>query len=510
MKSRILLSITAAVFSGFILQFISPPLNLHYLHWFSYVPVLLATDSKNLRTNFSLGYLCGFVGIFFIFNWLYDVVVLFSSLSSPLSWLLLILFSALLALPYALTIGFTGPLRQRFPQTWIFLFPALWVALEFLTPSLFPYAQGLSQYRVPWVWQWASVFGTHGVSYLILLTNALTTEIILCRKHSRPWPRTSFISVILILIATLIFGAWRHQHVEKILAASPVVKMGRIQVSETMTQRRQLSAKEQFALYEAQAQKLVDQDFDLMIWPEGVLHLNLFSPFLKKHLSALTQAKEFMILMGGGRVLHDIFDPKIVSQRNASLLFTPDGDLISWYDKMVLIPFGEYLPWPFDFLKGKIVGPQNFQSGNDVTVFDTGKFTFATPICYEAILASQVEKMLGGDFLINITDDGWFMDTKAASQHAMLAATMAVKYGIPLVRVSANGISMVVEPHGAIHYETRLFEDVADVISVRRARFETAYQKWGWSFPYLCLGLSVWAIYYFLNTHYHTPSGDRQ
>jgi apolipoprotein N-acyltransferase len=72
-----------------------------------------------------------------------------------------------------------------------------------------------------------------------------------------------------------------------------------------------------------------------------------------------------------------------------------------------------------------------------------------------------------------------------------------MKYGIPLVRVSANGISMVVEPHGAIHYETRLFEDVADVMIVRQARFETAYQKWGWIFPYLCLVLSVGMISYF-------------
>lgn len=500
MKFKVPLSIIAAIFSGFILQFISPPVNLHYLHWFSYVPVLLATDSKNFRTSFGLGYICGFVGIFFIFNWLYDVIVLFSNLSPSLAWLVLVLFSAVLALPYALAIGCVGPLRQRFPKTWIFLFPALWVALEFLTPNLFPYYQGLSQYRIAWVWQLASAFGAYGVSYLILLTNAAITEIIFYKKKSRTWPRVSLISVILILLTTLVFGAWRHHNIEKILATAPVIKMGRIQVSDVITRRHQLSAKEQFTLYETKARTLANQDMDLMIWPEGAIHLNLFSPYVKNHVRAITQNQGFMLLAGGGRILHDAFNPNLVSQRNASLLFTPDGDVASWYDKMVLIPFGEYLPWPFDFLKGKIEGPQNFQTGHEATVFDTGLFQFTTPICYEAILDSQVEKMLGGDFLINITDDGWFMDSKASYQHAMLAASMAMKYGIPLVRVAANGISLVVEPHGNIRYETKLFEDVADVMAVRRARFNTAYQQWGWMFPYLCLALSLWVLFQILNS----------
>jgi len=484
----------AAFLSGFILQFISPPVNLHYLHWFSFVPVLLVTSGHSWKSNFKLGYFCGFVGVFFIFNWLYDVIVLFSNLPPIVSWLLLILFSAALAIPYALALGSVGVLRKHFPQSWMFLFPALWVTLELLTPNIFPYYHGLSQYRVKWTWQLASVFGPYGLSYLILLSNATLTELLFCFRNHRPLPRRALGITLVCILATLGFGMWRYEHIATLMQDSPIVKIGRVQLSNTMQERRQWSIKEQFDFYLESSRSLANQKMDLMLWPEGAIHLNLLSTTVQQSLKSLLGSQNLMLLSGGGRRGVDFFNPANSSKRNSSFLIQSNGASKSFYDKMVLIPFGEYLPWPFTYLRGKIRGPQNIKPGDTATLFDAGKFRFTTPICYEAILDSQVQKMLGGDFLINITDDGWFGKTKTTYQHAMLAAAQSMKYGIPLIRLAVNGVSMVVLPNGEITHETKLFESVADVVEVPQIRFTTIYQKGGWLFPYLCLLVGLGAM----------------
>ena len=102
-----------------------------------------------------------------------------------------------------------------------------------------------------------------------------------------------------------------------------------------------------------------------------------------------------------------------------------------------------------------------------------------------------MRKMAEADLFINITNDAWFGDTAAPHQHAMLATVQSMEWGRPMFRLAYTGVSMVIEPHGQILYETKPFEEVMTVEEIRMASVETIYRRGGWIFPWLWT--FVWA-----------------
>lgn len=493
--------------TGFTLQFISPPTYLHYIHWFTYVPLLLVLDHHSNKKNFWLGYLCGVVGIFFLFYWLSDTLVLFSNLPKILTLILLLAFSLILGIPYGICFALVIPLKKHFPKSWIFILPAFWVSLELLTPNVFPYYQGVSQYRILWIWQLATVFGAYGLTYLIILSNCTLADVIeqfLPLRINSPHPplnlrggdRGSYVVtygiVLCLFIATFIYGILRFNYVEKALSKAPTIKVGLIQRHEKMEERFDYSYKETINLLNEESKKISQEKMDLLVWPENA---DLLNP--KKYQDLLVE----LLQPSGAFLLSGSPERKGKTKWNASYFINSQGKIIDRYHKMILLPFGEYIPKPFTFLKKYIEGPNDLTAGEKVTYFQLGPFSFSTPICYEAIIEKQLRKMTKGDFLLNITDDGWFGDSQAPYQHAMLAATSATKFGLPLIREAFNGVNMVVEPHGVISYETTPFMDKAEVVTLRIKKFKTPYQSWGRFSPYLCLiiaGIALLKVKFFV------------
>ncbi|MCB9746157.1 MAG: apolipoprotein N-acyltransferase [Alphaproteobacteria bacterium] len=180
--------------------------------------------------------------------------------------------------------------------------------------------------------------------------------------------------------------------------------------------------------------------------------------------------------------------------------------MLDRYDKMVPLPFGEYLPLAdtFPILREWIKGPGDFRAGEVPLVF---QFTthggqevrFTTPICYEAILSSFVRKQLSdADLFVNVTNDGWFGDTAAPHQHGMLSAVRAVELGVPMVRLAYTGVSFNVSPTGRITNETEPFTEVIRIIESPVGRVDTVYRHIGDVFAWLCtlaaggILLSLW------------------
>lgn len=166
------------------------------------------------------------------------------------------------------------------------------------------------------------------------------------------------------------------------------------------------------------------------------------------------------------------------------------------YDKMVPLPFGEYLPGAetFPWLADLIKGPGNFRAGTEAVVFEGDGVRLATPICYEAILGYVCSAFESPDLLVNVTNDAWFADremnlhdpSQASALHGMLAASRATELGVPVVRSAYSGISFVVEPHGKIYAETPVFDVENRMVPVRKLRITTLYSRWGDWFVILC------------------------
>jgi apolipoprotein N-acyltransferase len=195
----------------------------------------------------------------------------------------------------------------------------------------------------------------------------------------------------------------------------------------------------------------------------------------------LAKNGEFDIMVGAGTLEPYPLPPdtKDYRQFNSIYYFKKDGTALPRYDKMVPLPFGEYLPFAnwFPVIRGWIQGPGNFQAGTEARVFHGSGAVIGPPICYEAILSSVCRKYPSPDLLVNITNDGWFGDTAAPHQHAMLAAVRSVEMGIPVYRAAYSGISMLIEPHGRIVGEAAPFEDAARVIIVRMKTIPTVYRR---------------------------------
>jgi apolipoprotein N-acyltransferase len=486
----------AALASGGLVAIASPPTGQAWVQWFGFVPLLLALTGDR-RTDARLGYACGVALVFANFAWLAETITLFSNLPWVLAAVVVALFAGVWGVPYGLLGAASEPLRARVGAAWPLVFAALWTGVEWLTPAVFPYYVAAPQYRTPWVWQVVSVFGVSSMTFLVVLVNAAIAQVVRARRARAPQPWKVTILVMGLFLGNLAFGAWRVRQVEATLARAPTLRASILQQGVSMVTRIQDRGMTVLKSWETLTAKVIDQAPDLVAWPEGSIYYNPTDARVAARFGTMTKSGGFAFLVGGGTREADPSDPKRHVSYNSAYLFDTDGTITGRYDKMVPLPFGEYLPWPFSYLRGVIEGVANFRAGTTPTRFrlTRGGWTFSTPICYEAILERPMRALADVDLFVNITNDGWFGDTAAPHQHAMLAAVNAVEFGRPLLRIAYTGVSMVVEPHGAIRYETRPYTDVATVVPVRMARIDTPYRTWGGAFPWLCTLVSAWALW---------------
>jgi apolipoprotein N-acyltransferase len=509
--------ILAVIVAGASMKLISPPIGYYQIHWFNLVLAFWALRDGQHKKNAWLMYLMGVSLLATNYSWVSESVINFSNVPVVFAWACVALYAIAFAIPFSLLGLATHWTRNKVGVYWIWLLPGLQVAIEQLWPSLFPYYHGALFYRAPITWQWASIFGVTGVTYLIFLSTCLFSEILYQFRESpenRKIFHPSYLVVGLLFIVHLIFGNWRYNAVEEEMKEANVLRVSLLQQNVTMQYRLERSPWVSVRDWTKQTLQILKEKPDLVVWPEGALGgpINpddetparaLGGRSLKQFFSELSSKHDFAFLIGGGTVnFHDELDKNgfpTYTAYNSCYLFSRKGEITGRYDKMVPLPFGEYIPLSntFPILRELIQGPGNFQPGTKVTYFDAKgsdfDYRFSTPICYEAILNYQMKKMADADLFINITNDAWFGDTACPHQHAMLTTVQAMEFGRTLYRLAYTGVSFVVEPHGKILYETKPFEEVTAVKEVRIKTFETIYRRGGWVFPWLWV--SFWFVF---------------
>jgi len=551
------LRLLAALLTGLSLPFISAPVNLYWLHWVAFLPLFWALRGLSLRRGVLLAYVTGWFANFLIFWWLIETVQRFSSLPWVAGLAIHLLATTIFSLSYGL-LGVMPWLRQRLGNWWMLALPVVVVAGEQAFPVLFPYYQGVSQYRVAAVFQLASVTGVMGVSFLIMLVNSVLAELSFSRREGRRLPLLAVVLTTALFVANLSFGTWRHAALDEELDQAPVLRVAILQQGVSMEQRMLESPWEGFFEWSRLTAEIADQQPDLVIWPEGAIAFNpnetrtfsllqtnsrraLAQRLARDHVLGLLDLPDdvgplsannpklldalkhkaisgvfedfaktggYDLLIGGGTIVENPDqqpgEPDYLAH-NSLYVFDQTGSIEGRYDKMVPLPFGEYIPLSdtFPFLKHIIQGPGDFQAGDHPVFFEVDNtagdvLRYTTPICYEAILQSTMRRLAGGDtpqttadFFVNITNDGWFGDTNSPHQHAMLTAVQTVQLGRPMLRMAYTGISWVVEPTGDILYETQPFTEVAEVVPMRVKSFTTIYSRGGWIFGWLCVAGAI-------------------
>ncbi len=167
---------------------------------------------------------------------------------------------------------------------------------------------------------------------------------------------------------------------------------------------------------------------------------------------------------------------------------------MSRYDKVNLVPFGEFVPWPFGALTEKISKEAgDFAAGRGVVVSPLGEHKIGAFICYESVFPNFVRRFAadGAEVLVNISNDGWFGKTAARRQHLEIVRMRAVENRRWILRAANDGITAAIDPAGRVRSTLPLFAEATSIVRFNYETGETFYTRHGNWFPVLCALLAA-------------------
>ncbi|MCP4111953.1 MAG: apolipoprotein N-acyltransferase [Desulfobacteraceae bacterium] len=507
-----------AVASGLLLTGSFPKAGFSWLAWFALVPLLGALTFRNnpavsapgrhAKESFYLGFLAGCVHYLTLLYWIAHTMNTYGHLPVYLCVPVLFIFSAYLAL----YLGIFSMVLARIckgPGICLFIMaPLLWVSLEYIRSFLlsgFPWELiGYSQHKILHLIQISDIFGVYGVSFLIIMSNGMFFLVFLFLKNKdqreTKLPAGYSILVFALLFGlALFYGKWRIASTDSLISASQKARVsivqGNIDQSEKWDERFRSSTTHKYIKMSLSAEK--DKP-DLVVWPETS------TPFYFQLDFWLSELVRRGIRESGAYFL--IGSPSYIRRKdyieyyNSAYLIDPDGKNSGKYDKVHLVPFGEYVPFKrwLPFL-GKIVAHvgdfRPGEKGDIVTAKLRGSenLRLGVLICYEIIFPSLSGAMAenSADLLVNITNDAWYGRSSAPYQHFSMAVFRAVENKRSLVRSANTGISGFIDPVGRVIASTSLFEDAVITRPVPVIREKTFYTCFGDLFAMICLGVTL-------------------
>jgi len=493
--------VSALLFSGTSQVFASAPYSWYLAHLVSFVPALYVLSRLDGRRALLAGWLVGISANFSIFFWVVETVETFSNLPLVLAYGCLLLFSLAFGFYFAVFGWGFAPIKRMAGPWWPVAIAAWFAAVEYLNPQLFPYFQGVSFYQEPRVFLVSSLTGVPGLSFFVLLVNCIVLDLLLRRSGGRtallaPSSLRNIAVAGAFLGLSLVWSAHRLGLIEEAEAEAETVKVALVQTNRNVHQVRAMHAKSRFAkaddFVDLSLEALAaDPDIDVFIWPEGALS---GGPGARRNRRARQFVADTGVELWTGGSSSRRNEEGERRSYNSAFRVHGEGSIEPRYNKNILLPFGEFMPFEelLPVLK-KIQGVGDFEAGSELTLFQTEFADFVFLICYEAIRHRYVRGGVnqGADLLVNITYDAWFGDTGCPHQHLMLSAIQGALYGLPLVRAATTGISAVVDARGMLVETTGVFERGVLVHDVKRLRVPSVYANWGDWFVWLCILASL-------------------
>jgi apolipoprotein N-acyltransferase len=491
-----------AVISGVLLVLSFPRFDLSVMAWAGFIPLLSSLWKKDWRESFVSGFVFGMVYFFGTLYWVYHSINHFGGISFASSIIVVLFLSAYLSLfPAVFAMLFSQVFRKtRLPA--LFIAPVLWVSLEFIRSYAltgFPWASiGYSQYRFLSLIQVSDISGVYGISFLVLAVNGFFADLLLLRRRLKEMPLFPLSSLLagaalllIFMIATFGYGYWRlHQdRVGRSLVISVI--QGNIEQDKKW---EPIFQNEVVDIYTKLTEEALKKHPSLIIWPETAV------PFLfgtdtanTERLIQFQKQTETSLLFGS--VLAKSQTAGSYELTNSAVLLDKAGNKSSVYDKIHLVPFGEYVPLRkvLFFVDKLVVGIGDYVPGKQYLQSDTEIGRFSTLICYEVIFPGLVRKFYthGGDFMVAITNDAWFGNTAGPYQHFGMAVFRAIENRKPLVRAANTGISGFIDSNGRILLQSDLFTRHVLTDTLKTDTSLTFYTKFGDLFSFFCLVVSI-------------------
>ena len=420
-----------------------------------------------------------------------------------LSWVVSALVSALLVLYMAIYPGafscLLGLAVRRFGVAGVWTAPWIWVAAEYLRGWVgggFPWVLlGASQVTALPVAQLASVTGVYGLSLLVALVGTAAAVVVLTTRRAH---RLGVAAVAAALVLITVSGVFRIARSE-LTRTGQVVRVGLVQGNVPQDQKWDPAYRDVILRrYLELSRQALGAGAGLVIWPEASTPFFLdVEAAMARPIRELAAESRTPFLIGT-----DDFEatPGDAPDHiyNSAVLVGPDGVSRERYHKMLLVPFGEYVPLKdlLFFVSPLVEAVSDFTAGTDPVVFDVDGRRVSVSICYESVYPGLSRRFVAGgsQLLATITNDAWFGRSSAAWQHFDQGALRAIEQGRYVVRAANTGISGAVDPYGRVLRRTPLFEPAVITVDVRLLDHRTIYGYIGDVVAWASLAVCGWLI----------------
>ncbi|MBK5295253.1 MAG: apolipoprotein N-acyltransferase [Acidobacteriia bacterium] len=481
-----------ALASALLLVLLFPRFDLAFLAPVALSPLLIAAarEASPLR-RFLMGEAAGFVYWFGVCYWIQFVLAVHGGMGEAGGWGVFLLFCLAKALHMAVFTALVGPLMRRWYA--VPTAAALWTGLErthgplgfaWLTLGNAGIEMGVPMRLAPFT-------GVYGLSFVFAMLGAALAVVVLRRR--RVWLLWLGILPPLYLLPRLPEPA-RATH--SAVALQPNLPQS---TSWTTTSARGM----QESLVTLSLQSALNPHLpkpSLIVWPEAPGPLYYYTdPHFRGLAEQLARAARLPLLLG------TVAYSENNAPLNSALLLSAEGKPVSRYDKITLVPFGEYVPPPFGFVNRITQEAGDFEPGSKVVVSMIDGHKAGTFICYESAFPHLVRRFAneGAEMLINITNDGYFGRSAARAQHLLLARMRAAENRRWVLRPTNDGITVSIDPAGRLIERTEPYQRSVNRLSFSWHAARTHYTMWGDWFAWSCLliGLAAWGAA--LRPRYH-------
>jgi len=475
-----ILSIASAV----LLVLLYPRFNYVWLAPVALTPLLIACiRERRWQWRTAFGYAAGVVYWFGLCNWIQWTLAQHAGVSSLVAWLLFALF----CLAKAAQMGVFAALAGIVLRTPIAVpaVAALWVAIEW-THSWTGFewvnlGNAGSDMTVPL--RLAPITGVWGLSFVFAMLSA-AVALIVTRRFFRAGPPFQTAWLLLLPLLIVLPQAPRFEHGNVAAAVVQPNLDDETQWTPDLLHRTEdrMAVLSVSALLRPSAASHADPA-PIIVWPEAPAPFYATDPDFLSLAESIAKNSDTALLAGVvGRTPSG-------EPLNSALLIDAEGEVKSRYDKVNLVPFGEFVPWPFGLVVDKVSKEAgDFAAGRNVVVSSLDGHRIGAFICYESVFPGYIRKFTksGAEVLFNLSNDGWFGKSQARHQHLQIVRMRAAENARWIVRATNDGITAVIDPAGRLVNEFDQYREVSGRLRFRFRSDLSFYARFGDCFVALC------------------------
>jgi apolipoprotein N-acyltransferase len=474
-----------------------PFLSWHFLVWVACAPLLAALlREPRLGRAFLLAYATGAIFLAGSCYWFVGVMEGYAGMGPALAWGVLVLFVGVFSAFFG-AFGLATSWVARISETAALnLSPFLWVTLEIVRTYLitgFPW--NLLGYAIQptGLRQLASFTAVYGLSFLAAATSALLAWAWLQPRRKLAWGALASWSMMLVAANGALTPPPAPPGARLACLVQPNIPMDVESVVKWAPWQDPVPLESLVAMSVAGAAREGESGAaPLIVWPENPAPFYFErDPIFRSAVERMARQSRAYVVVGSVNYA----DAKNTQPKNSAVVLDPEGRVLLMYDKIHLVPFGEYVPaWAFPGLVGKITYEAgNFVPGTSYHAAPTRDGAIGVFICYEAIFPQLVRRLVPDSpgVLVNISNDAWFGDSSAAVQHLEMARLRAIENCRFLLRATNDGITAVIDPYGRVIARLPRHRSAALIGRYDFVARRTFYTKHGDVFAWLCVAMAV-------------------